>query len=195
MIRMHRPPIERQRAYDLCAAQVSRTGGSVVCFASAPSAQQLIHWLPEVKTSLSRNKQEMSASAAIWLDPVKNDGAQVLAQIEHVLHPGGVLCVVAQGWLARWLPTYQEYAPGSGAPANAAMICRWLSRSQMKISACQGVLGPISFMWGAAAGRAQRLGRYDLADRCQFEMREGMVSTGWQASLSACVLVTARKKG
>jgi hypothetical protein len=193
MIRMHRPPLERQRAYDLCAAQVSRLDGPAVVFASAPSAQQFAQWLPEIETNLCANAQEMSASAAIWLDPAKNEGAQVLAQIEHVLRPGGVLCVIAQGWLARWLPSHQEYAPGSGSPANAAMIRRWLSQSQMKISACWGVLGPVSFIWGAVAGQAQRLARQDLADRCHFEMRERMVITGWQVRLSALVLILAMK--
>ncbi|MBC7261709.1 MAG: hypothetical protein H5T63_06815, partial [Chloroflexi bacterium] len=131
------PSLEYQYAFDLCAVEAQRIGGQVALFASSPFyarellkrlqdrevalvavgewglwAGDLQRWLrpeiPHSAFSLAPPQLHSHAHCAIWAEPEQTGGAQVLDTIQEMLLPGGKLCVIASGILARFLPEWQQ---------------------------------------------------------------------------------------
>jgi hypothetical protein len=218
-----RPSLEYQHAFDLCAVEAHRTGGPVAIFTSSPFyARELLKrldgcevWLvptgnwsssgedigkllsPEVEhpNIETLNRLSIEAEAAVWAEPERESGEQILTHIHRMLLPGRHLYVIASGWLARFLPEWQrnEDRPGERL-VGLRQTTKWLRQSGFTIEARYGFHGPVSILWGYAFRMMERLGRGDLADRCLFKMRAEYVVSGWQAFWVPVGLAVARTK-
>lgn len=217
-----RPSLEYQHAFDLCAVEVQRAGGPVQVIAGSPFyARELLKrfdsrtsvlfpaWNPNLSTeeladSLGEEavwaglqsglSARAQAGAVVWAEPEMQDAERFAGEISRALQPGARLCVVASGWLARYLPERQRLVDRpAGHPAGLRRTRYWLRRAGLTIEAAYGFHGPMSMLLGYASGLAGRLRRPDLADRCHFGMRAHFSVSGWQAFWAPVgVLVAAR---
>ncbi|MGC8786378.1 MAG: hypothetical protein ACP5Q1_03015 [Anaerolineae bacterium] len=218
------PSLEYQYAFDLCAVEAQHTGGQVALFASSPFyARELLKRLAGCEITLvaigewSRWAHDLQAwlgaeiapsafslappyhrtrvHCAVWAEPERTSGAQALRDMGEMLLPGGKLCVIASGWLARFLPEWQRNkSRPSTHPAGLRQAIAWLRHSGFAVKACDGFHGPQSILWGYASRWMERLGRGDSADRCLFQMRATYAVRGWQALLAPVGLTCARRQ-
>ncbi len=203
-----RPSLEYQHAFDLCAVEVHRTEGPVALFASSPFyTREMLHRLRGCNVTLvplgdwdaagidlAVPAQDVQAGAVVWAGPEHGNGEQMLERIDRALLPGGRLCIVASGWLARFLPEWQRDADRPGQrPAGLRRIAGWLRRSGLVVESVRGFHGLESTLWGYASRLASAIGRPDLADRCHFQMRATYAVSGWQARWTPVQVVVAHK--
>ena len=219
---MERPSLEYQHAFDCCAVELQRVAGPVTVVASHPfyarellkrldgchvslvlapdwnlPAEEISRWLGyDVARSSIESDPGVGAQAqaAVWAEPQREVGEEILERIGRTVRPGGQLYVVASGWLRRFLPEWQRGAVLAGQePAGLRAATRWLRAAGWHVERPYGFHGPRSVCWGLAAHGAARLARLDCADLCHFGMRAAYVVHGWQASLAPVTVVTARK--
>lgn len=216
------PSLEYQHAFDLCAVEVHRTEGPITVFASSPFyARELLkrledrmavlvalgEWQPRASDlrqwlgieidpsafSLASPHLRSYAHCAIWAEPEWIGGAQALCNIRETLLPGAKLYVICSGWLARFLPEWQQsHNRPSEHPIGLRQAISWLRHSDFAMEALYGFHGPQSIFWGYASRWMESLGRGNLADRCLFQMRATYVVHGWQAFLAPVGLACAQ---
>jgi hypothetical protein len=197
-----------------CDVTLVTVGGWASSFGPGPLALESLLG-PEVSTAYLRiangpGSLERSPTAAVpvavWAEPERRKGNELLAHICDALLPGGILYVVASSWLARFLPEWQRADDRPAArPSGPCRISRWLHHQGLLIEAYFGFHGPVSLGWGYASRWARRFGRTDLADRYQVKMRasfdgmdpyEGRAAAPvhrWQARWAPIWLLLARK--
>jgi hypothetical protein len=221
---VERPSLEYQHAFDLCAVEVHRAKEPVVVFASSPFyARELLKRLggceamllpvgdrmlsvasaqsalgPEVAWEHLGGGEEarepVAVPVAVWAEPEREGGKQVLKHIHQMLLPGGRLHIIASGWLARFLPEWRrdDDRPVQ-RPVGLRQAVKWLQQGGFAVEALYGFHGPASILWAYAFRLLESLGRGDLADRCLFQMRAEYVVSARQAMWTPIGVAVARR--
>ncbi len=206
-----RPSLPYMYAFDLCALEVQRQNKPVVLLASnAFFAYELAKRLAGVETTLviAPDDAESYASRVAWGEmetsprlahalselagaaPVivwAQPHPATLDRVLHALADGGALLLIVPGRLGRFLP--EARITGTGG----ASIERHLRQAGLRINARYGFHGASSIAWSYAARAFTQIGRYDLADRYRFKMRNAFCVQGWQARFASVRLVISGK--
>jgi hypothetical protein len=96
--------------------------------------------------------------------------------------------------LARRLPEWRPYRDRLAVqPLGPGATASLLRRHGFVIEVCYGFNGPRSIALGAFGRALERLGRPDLADRCEALMRATYLETGPLARFTSVRLFVARR--
>ncbi len=211
-----RPGLEYQYGFDICAAQIYRTEGSVIAFVSGtfPAHELSIRLAGREITMIYAGTQDTrgfsdlslrwqpineiqtGSHIIIWAFPIQDQAEIVLPQIDRWLLPGGSMYMIVNGGLASILSGRSGKKDHEiNQRASLIQANYWLAQRRVyKLSRIIGTYGLASLIYGMLAGRAQKLGRQDLADRFYFEMRERLLVSGWQARFSYLAVVITKKR-
>jgi hypothetical protein len=180
ILESHQLPLGVVVGLDVLAARLNRLGGPglVVATETALGAAGQ-RWLDE---PAALHPAPGRATRLLWLG-----GADGAAPADLVA-PGGLVGVLADGPLAALLARRRAAGALRLGPAPA------LPAERFGLEERVGVGGPATLLFGALAGRAERAGRDDLADRFAFLHRRSLAPRPGQALAERLVLV-ARRRG
>jgi hypothetical protein len=199
--RLLRPSLDYQFALDLCVARASQANGRVGVVASSQFYErQLQARLGPAALLLGTDPEQLSLvghgslSALIWAEAEATSATQTLAAIAALLATDGTLYVFGSGWLARRLPEWHEPATRPArTPLGLMALAALIRRHGFTRHVTVGSHGPRSIALGVLGQLLDRLGRPELADRCEAGMRETYLQTGPLAVLAPVRLTIARR--
>jgi hypothetical protein len=134
-------------------------------------------------------------SALIWAEPETTSASRTLAAVAALLAAEGTLYVLGSGWLARRLPEWRGPATRPArTPLGLMALADLMRRHGFTRYVTVGSHGPRSIALGVLGQLLDRLGRPELADRCEAGMRETYLQTGPLAGLAPVRLTIARRR-
>jgi hypothetical protein len=206
-----RPNIDYQLAYDLCARHASQASGAVAIFASSPfHAHELGTRLPNAHVIAAPGREDddghrpyakvHDVGCIIWAEPTFTQIAHIAEAAAEALPPGGLLCALVAGRLARRLTEWREqrvpFHDGGGTPLGWRKTEQLIFQPDLyTIRQRVAFRGVNALAWDYAGQFAARFGRDDLADRCTAAMRAAFVAPEWARSISTIGVMVAERTG
>lgn len=141
------------------------------------------------RTSLS------DASAALWVEPLRETWRVELRQFVDELPTGGRLALIASQPFARLLPERYalEGSPLGCRPGGVARLRRALGRAGFAVTESYGFHSPVAMALNALSAQTSRMGRPDIGDRLHVAAQLRYCVRGPIAAISTVALIVARK--
>jgi hypothetical protein len=180
-----RSSLDYQHVYDYCAMNAYHQPGKILLLAdNSLHLMQLSRRLADREPLTLMNVDTTPCvNTVIWVEPDLSTAAETLREINQRLVSGGTMYIVVTNWLARYR---QKNVNGFSTPWGKLPIAHLLDR----IEAVQGFHGLVSILWGLANVFFKRIGRYEIADRCLYQMRATFAVNNWQVRFTpVCVIV------
>lgn len=193
-LKFERPHLEYRYAYDICTSKAYSSGSSIAIYTDIKdTAREFINRLEDREIHLNQLDRKRPDSTVIWA--CSTNDPNTIQEIGQALLPNGIVCTIASGpirGVVSYLGHNKKHAPGKEF-ARTSSLLNSFHRANLAVVGIYGILGFESLVWGGLARQAIYFKRFDLADRCYFEMREHFVLTNWQAKLAALSVIFLQK--
>lgn len=210
-------------AFDLCAAEASRSGGPYLILASSSfyareltrrlNGEILVHLAGNAELDQSELQQALGPEVdwervyleweggpirtVLWAEPEQGTWRACLGELAHRAQPDSRFCTLGTTRLRRLLPEWSIPASRPAtAPLNTSrLLVKALDDLGYRARRIYGLHGSLSLLWGTTSRIPGAFGRNDLVDRCFASMRRSYVGCGWQARLAPVWVMVAESGG
>lgn len=181
-------PLDYRYALDAATTLLEHAAPLLCCNVRALEAEARQRW-PQART-------QGSATAALWIEPLRTTWHADLKRLTRALPGNGTLVIVASQPLARLVPERRAWQapPLGGAPGGITQLRRALRSAGYTFRATYGVHSALSIAINLLSRHCERCGYADLGDRLHYAARLRYRTDGRWAAFATVALLVARKE-